>query len=83
MPTRFFVFLADRLCDALISTPPHDSNPDWGNRLLGGDVRFESAATFQCVQLGAHTTVATGAMNAKATAPIGRGLHADAQLHAA
>jgi len=40
-------------------------------------------ATFQCVQLGAHTTVATGAMNAKATAPIGRGLHADAQLHAA
>jgi hypothetical protein len=43
MPTRFFVFLAaaDRLCDALISTRPHDSNPDWGNSLLGVDVRFE------------------------------------------
>jgi len=42
MPTRFFVFLAaaDRLCDALISTRPHDSNPDWGNSLLGVDVRF-------------------------------------------
>jgi len=84
MPTRFFVFLAaaDRLCDALISTRPHDSNPDWGNRLLGVDVRFGSA-TFQCVRLGAQTTVATGAMIAKAAAPIGRGLHADAQLHAA
>jgi hypothetical protein len=46
MPTRFFVFLAaaDRLCDALISTRPHDSNPDWGNSLLGVDVRFESAS---------------------------------------
>jgi hypothetical protein len=82
MPTRFFVFLAaaDRLCDALISTRPHDSNPDWGNSLLGVDVRFESA--FQCVQLGVHTTVATGAMNAKVATPIGRGLNADAQLHA-
>jgi hypothetical protein len=85
MPTRFFVFLAAaaRLCDALISTRPHDSNPDWGNNRLAVDVRFGSATTFQCVQLGAHTTVATGAMNAKAAAPIGRGLHADAQLHAA
>ena len=46
MPTRFFVFLAaaDRLCDALISTRPHDSNPDWGNSRLGVDVRFESAS---------------------------------------
>jgi hypothetical protein len=75
MPTRFFVFLAaaDRLCDALISTRPHDSNPDWGNSLLGVDVRFESAS---------DTTVATGAMNAKVATPIGRGLNADAQLHA-
>jgi hypothetical protein len=33
---------ADRLCDALISTRPHDSNPDWGNSLLGVDVRFSN-----------------------------------------
>jgi hypothetical protein len=83
MPARFFVFLAAavRLCDALISTRPHDSNPDRGNSRLGVDVRFGSA--FQCVRLGAHRTVATGAMNAKVAAPIGRGLHADALLHAA
>ena len=44
MPTRFFVFLAtaDRLCDALISTRPHDSNPDWGNSRLGVDVCRDS-----------------------------------------
>ena len=46
MPTRFFVFLAaaDCLSDALISTRPHDSNPDWGNSRLAVDVRFESAS---------------------------------------
>ena len=83
MPTRFFVFLAaaERLCAALISTRPHDSNPDWGNSRIGVDVRLGSA--FQCVRLGAHTTVATGAMIAKVATPIGRGLRADAQLHAA
>ena len=84
MPTRFFVFLAAavRPCDALISTRPHDSNPDWGNRLLAVDVRF-GQRHFSASRLGTQTTVATGAMIAKVAAPIGRGLHADAQLHAA
>src|ERR1700746_498890 len=102
MPTRFFAFLAaaDRRCDALISTRPHDSNPDWGNSLLGVDVRFSNRpfgvkhpkssaihknagrlshlwVSKRCVRLGAHTTVATGAMIAKVAAPIGRGLRAE------
>jgi hypothetical protein len=85
MPTRFFVFLAaaDRLCDALISTRPHDSNPDWGIAASQSTSALGQQATFQCVRLGAHTTVATGAMIEKVAAPIGRGLNADAQLHTA
>jgi hypothetical protein len=77
MPTRFFVFLAatDRLCDALISTRPHDSNPDWGNRLLEVDARFESASDISVRPAGRTTTVATGAMNAKVATPSVAGPH--------
>ena len=73
MPTRFFVFLADRLCDALISTRPHDSNPDWGNRRLEVDVRFESASDISVRPAGRTDNSGHRCDDCKSRNPVGRG----------